>query len=197
MRLGILGGTFDPIHYAHLFVAEEARVRTQLDRVVFVPSARPPHKRGTGEATAEHRTAMCELAVAGNPHFCCSRLEIDRPGTSYSVDTVRALRDANPRAELFFITGADTIPEIPTWHQWQELVNLCRFIAAERPGYGSNYAEAQLPSELLDRIVPLSAAHLDISSTDLRRRVRAGLPIRYLTPDAVVEYIENNRLYLG
>lgn len=195
MRLGILGGTFDPIHFAHLFIAEEARARHALDRVVFVVSALPPHKARGDMALAAHRFAMARLATAANPAFECSRMELDRPGPSYTFDTLTALRAAPPEAELFFITGSDTIPEIPTWHRSEELVRLTHFISAERPGYSADYAEQGLPAELVSRVLPLPTIHLDISSTGLRRRIHAGLPIRYLTPDTVVEYIAAHGLY--
>ncbi len=130
-----MGGTFDPIHYGHLIAAEEARYRFQLARVVFVPCGQPPHKKPYAVTPAEHRYAMTLLATASNPHFIVSRIEIDRPGPSYSVDTVRLLRQQLPDAELFFITGADAVLEILTWKDSDELIGLCRFIAVTRPGY--------------------------------------------------------------
>jgi nicotinate-nucleotide adenylyltransferase len=195
MNLGILGGTFDPIHYAHLFIAEEARVRFDLDRVVFVVNALPPHKQTYPVTNASHRFRMTELAIASNPAFECSRIEIDRPGPSYTVDTLTELQRQHPSADLFFITGLDTLLELPTWHRPDEVIRLARFIVAERPGYAWDPGEQDLPSELIDRVLPLSTTHLEISSTDIRRRVRVGLPIRYLTPDSVTDYVSLHGLY--
>jgi|SRR5579872_4912244 len=195
MRLGILGGTFDPIHNAHLFIAEEARVRVPLDRVVFVPNAVPPHKPSHDVAPARHRLAMAQLATRSNPAFDCSAVEIERPGPSYTVDTLKAFKADYPGAELFFITGMDTIPEIPTWRRPEEILRLCTLVAAERPGYALDMAEQELPAALQERVLPLPTTHLDISATEIRRRVREGLPIRYLTPDSVVDYIARHGLY--
>lgn len=195
MRIGILGGTFDPIHYAHLFIAEEARVRFDLARVVFVVNALPPHKQAYPVTDAAHRLRMTELAIASNPSFECSRIELDRPGASYTVDTLKALQLEHPSAALFFITGVDTIVEIPTWHRPDEVIRLTCFIVADRPGHTWDPGGRDLPPALTDRVLPLSTTHLDISSTDIRRRVREGLPIRYLTPDSVAAYITAHRLY--
>ena len=195
MRLGILGGTFDPIHNAHLFIAEEARVRVGLDRVLFVPNAVPPHKISHDVTPAVHRLAMTQLAIQTNPDFDGSALEIERPGPSYTVDTLNALKQAHPGADLFFITGMDTLPEIATWHRPEEILRLCTFIAAERPGYVFDPAQKGLLPGLPERVLPLPTTHLDISATEIRRRVREGLPIRYLTPDAVVDYIARHGLY--
>jgi nicotinate-nucleotide adenylyltransferase len=195
MNLGILGGTFDPIHYAHLFIAEEARVRYGLDRVLIVPNAIPPHKQSHPVGDPAHRVAMVQAAIESNPAFECSLVELERPGPSYTVDTLKRLLDQNAGAELFFITGLDTILEIPTWYRPEQVVQLTRFIAAERPGYSWDPGEQTLPEGLANRVLPLATPQLDISSTDIRRRVREGLPIRYLTPDPVIGYIECHGLY--
>jgi nicotinate-nucleotide adenylyltransferase len=195
MNLGILGGTFDPIHNAHLFIAEEARVRFAMDRVVFVPNALPPHKQSYPVSDPRHRHEMVELAIESNPFFECSRMEIDRPGPSYTVETLLALRNQWPDAELYFITGMDTIGEIPTWFRPDEVIRLARFIVAERPGYDWEAAQKDLPAELIERVRPLDSHHLDISSTEIRVRVQQGLPIRYLAPDPVVAYIQEHALY--
>ncbi|MFA0756452.1 MAG: hypothetical protein YPKNTGVA_001973 [Candidatus Fervidibacter sp.] len=189
-----MGGTFDPIHYGHLVAAEEARHRFGLACVMFVPCGQPPHKKTYAVTPAEHRYAMTLLATASNPHFVVSRLEIDRPGPSYSVDTVRLLRQQFPDAELFFITGADAVLEILTWKDSDELIGLCRFIAVTRPGYDLQQLE-RLPAHYLERIMPLAIPGVDISSTLIRERVRRGEPIRYLTPDAVCDYIAKHGLY--
>lgn len=196
MNLGILGGTFDPIHNAHLFIAEEARVRYALDRVVFIPNALPPHKQTYAVSDPAHRYAMAVLATVSNPCFECSRIEIDRPGPSYMVDTLTEVHHRWPGAEVYCITGLDTILEIPTWYRPDEVIRLTHFIAAERPGFSLDLGEQDLPSELIERVLPLSTTHLDISSTEIRSRVQDGLPIRYLTPDSVVDYVHRHGLYM-
>ncbi len=197
MKIGILGGTFDPIHNAHLFIAEEARVRYALDHVLFIPNSMPPHKQSYTVSAAEHRFNMTELAVGGNPFFFCSAIEIERPGPSYTVDTLAALHAELPDSELYLITGLDTILEIPTWHRPEEVIRRMQFIVAERPGYAWDPGEQDLPEQLVERVLPLATMHLDISSTDIRRRVREGLPARYLTPEVVVEYIAEHGLYVS
>ncbi len=195
MRLGILGGTFDPIHQVHLFIGEEARVRLKLDRVVFVPNSVPPHKRPRCIASAEERYEMTVLATRSNPHFGCSRVELDRPGPSYTVDTLRALQTEHPSAELFFIIGLDAAAEISTWRQPEEVIRLARLVTIPRPGYTAEELRAAIPPAYRTRMEMLETPELGISSTMIRERVGAGLPIRYLTPDAVVEYIAERGLY--
>jgi nicotinate-nucleotide adenylyltransferase len=195
MRLGIMGGTFDPIHYGHLYVAENARLQYQLDLTLFVPNRIPAHKKAYAVSSAEHRFAMTRLAIADNPCFQPSRIELDRPGPSYTVDTLRLLRQAYPMAELFFITGLDAVIEIATWRRHEEVLQLCTFIAAPRPGLSAQTIHERLPPNALARVALLEGHHLAISSTDIRDSVRRGLSIRYLTPDPVVEYIRHNRLY--
>jgi len=191
-----MGGTFDPIHFGHLVVAEEARVRFRMERVVFVPNGRPPHKKDYPVTPAQRRYDMVALAVASNPAFEPSRIEIDRPGPSYAVDTVRELRSRlGSDAKLYFITGADAILEILTWHQPQRLAESCEFIAVTRPGYDLRRLEQALPPDLLARTHLLTAPGLDISSTELRRRAGIGESLRYLTPQAVVRYIGAHHLY--
>jgi nicotinate-nucleotide adenylyltransferase len=195
VRLGLLGGTFDPIHYAHLLIAEEARVEHRLDRVLFIPNGEPSHKTPEAVTAANHRYEMVRLATASNPAFECSRIEMDRPGKSYTVDTLHAIKAQFPGADLFFITGMDTIAEIPTWHKPEEIAGLCTFLAAERPGYDLDAILPTLPSYLSGKVLPIPGVLLDISATELRERVREGRTIRYLTPDAVVEYIAEHNLY--
>ena len=196
-RMGVIGGTFDPIHFGHLFVAEEARTHFRLDRVLFVPNSVPPHKTGREITEFRHRFAMTEMATATNPTFECSTIERDRAGASYTVDTLQALRDERPETELFYITGVDAIADILTWKRHEEVILLAQFIAAARPGYDSAILSVRLPEAYLHQIHVLNSTALDISSTDLRQRVREGRSIRYLTPDDVVEYITRNRLYRG
>ena len=199
-RIGIMGGTFDPIHLGHLVTAEEARWQLRLDRLIFVPNRHPPHK-DSGEVTdPEHRFRMTFLATATNPYFDVSREEIDRPGPSYAVDTLRAFRVRLQSAELFYITGADAIHQIlrGEWHRTEELLRLCEFIAASRPGYVLDHQDWQnstIGREYRHRIHLLEIPALAISSTDIRRRVRQGKPVRYLVPEAVEQYIVKHGLY--
>ena len=195
-RLGIMGGTFDPIHYGHLLMAEEARQAFALDRVVFVPNGRPAHKKAYAVSSPEDRYAMTLLATASNPHFRCSRMEIERPGPSYTIDTLRAFRAAYPGLDaLYFITGADAVLEILTWHEYDRLIEECRFIAVTRPGFALERMRDVVNAEFLDRISFLPIPGLEISSTDLRRRVRDGRSVKYLTPEAVEAYALQNGLY--
>jgi nicotinate-nucleotide adenylyltransferase len=190
-----MGGTFDPVHLGHLVIAEVSRVEFGLERILWVPAGDPPHKREDPVTPQEHRYAMVLLATAPNPHFEVSRLELERGGLSYSYDTVQYFRQLYPDAELYFITGADAILEILTWHRHEELVRACRFIAVTRPGYDLARLSSVLPAEYLPRISPLTAPGVDVSSTQIRSRVRAGEPIRYLVPDSVEAYILKTRLY--
>lgn len=192
MRLGIMGGTFDPIHYAHLFIAEEARTRLELDRVLFVPNGMPPHKKDYEITPAGHRLAMVELATRDNPSFAASRSEIDRPGPSYTVDTLKQIHAEQPGAELFFITGMDAVAEILTWRSSDEVLSLARILAVNRPGFA---ADKSLPNLENGRVELLDAPHLGISSTLIRERVAQSVPIRYLAPEPVVAYIEEHGLY--
>jgi len=192
--IGIMGGTFDPIHYGHLVIAEAARYQLGLERVIFVPAARPPHKRRAG-GDGEQRAHLTELAIGGNPYFQLSRIELERQGYSYSVDTVKAFQEQyGPGAALWFITGADMILSIRTWMRAEELRQLCRFAAAPRPGFDLAKLE-QLPPEWRERIRILDAPLLEISGSEIRRRVAAGEPIRYLVPENVENYILRQGLY--
>lgn len=195
-RIGVLGGTFDPIHYGHLAAAEEARAKLGLREVVFVVAGVPPHKLDEEITPAEDRYAMVELAIASNPHFSVSRIDIDRPGPSYTVDTIALLRQKWTE-EIYFIMGMDSLMEIDTWHQPQRLIQLCRLVAVERPGFVPDLErlEAVLPG-ITARTEIIDMPEVDISSTDLQRRVREGLPIKYQVPPEVEEYIDKHRLYL-
>ncbi len=192
-----MGGTFDPIHFGHLVTAEEALVQFNLDKVVFMPTGAPAAKTNRRVTSAEHRYLMTVLATAANPDFDVSRLEVDRPGITYTVDTLRALRDAyGPAAELYFITGADAVWEIVSWKDADEVADLATFIAATRPGYDLQAArEAHLEAETRFRIEYLEVPALAISSTDLRKRVAERRSIRYLTPESVATYIAKHGLY--
>ncbi|MBO8168794.1 MAG: nicotinate-nucleotide adenylyltransferase [Thermoanaerobacteraceae bacterium] len=198
-RLGIMGGTFDPIHYGHLVTAEEARGRFNLDKVVFVPSGKPPHKKGYRVTEARHRYLMTILAVATNPYFEVSRVEIDRSGYSYTVDTVNQFYEHFDDVELYFITGADAILEILTWKNVEELLSKTNFIAATRPGIELTQLDEvvkKLPVPAYDVIHPLEVPAMAISSTDIRSRVAEKRSIKYLLPEAVEHYIYKNRLYV-
>ncbi|WP_018085561.1 nicotinate-nucleotide adenylyltransferase [Desulfurispora thermophila] len=198
--IGIMGGTFDPIHYGHLVTAENARHFFSLSRVIFVPAYRPPHKKQRRISPPEHRLEMVRLAIASNPHFTVSDMEISRRGPSYTIDTVLAMQQAYPAARLFFITGADAVLEILSWHRVTELLQNCTFIAATRPGYQLGQLRhnlSALPEVLLRRILTMEVPALAISSTDIRQRVREGRPVKYLLPEAVEDYIYRQALYQG
>ena len=197
MRVGIFGGTFDPIHIGHLFAAEEARTRLGLERVIFVPASLPPHKLHLNVTSTEHRLNMVQLAIADNPYFVLSRVDVDRFGPSYTVDTIELLRDEyGPETELYFIMGSDSLAEILTWHKPDRLIRLCRIVALTRPGGRTDLEELNrlLPGAIA-RVQLLEMPLLEISSTDLQRRVRMGMSTRYLVPSAVEEYIRQHGLY--
>jgi len=195
-RIGIIGGTFDPIHHGHLFVAEEARVRYALDRVVIIPHGQAPHKDQSGISPGEHRFAMCALAAAANPAFEASRIELDRPGRSYTIDTLLALRDEHgASAELHFLIGADAVLEIMTWYRPDDVLREAKFIAVNRPGSDLSTLADVIGKKRAARVLTMHVPGLEISSTDIRRRVRVGEAVRYLVPDVVAEYIEAEGLY--
>jgi nicotinate-nucleotide adenylyltransferase len=194
-RVGVMGGSFNPIHNGHLVTADEARHTFALDRVVFVPAGQPWQKDASDIAPAEDRYLMCVIATSADPTFSVSRIEIDRPGPTYTIETLRALKDEQPDAELYFITGADAILQILTWKEPEAILREARFIAATRPGYDLDRLEKELPEGLEDRVVIMEIPALAISSTDVRIRAREGRPIRYLVPAGVAEYIEKNGLY--
>lgn len=198
--LGILGGTFDPVHYGHLLAGEWAREVYHLDQLIFIPSARPPHKDLSGVLDSEHRYRMVELAVQDNPGFSVSKLELERPGLSYTVDTVRYYLQAYPGIHIYFIIGADALQLMYTWKDVEQLVDLCRFIVVTRPGYEldrNDPALQTLPASLWTGLTLLSIPGLEISSSDIRQRVNAGHSIRYLLPPKVEKYIEEHHLYIN
>jgi nicotinate-nucleotide adenylyltransferase len=195
-RIGIMGGTFDPIHLAHLFAAEEARFKFNLEKVIFVPCGVPAHKKPYEVTPAEHRYAMVLLATANNPYFEVSRIEIDREGPSYAIDTVVAFRQLyGEDASIYFITGADAVLEILAWKETDKLIRLCKFIAVTRPGYDLSKISEVLGEEYASAIEILQIPGMDISSTAIRQRVRNGEPIRYLVPEMVYHYIMQHKLY--
>jgi nicotinate-nucleotide adenylyltransferase len=196
-RIGIMGGTFNPVHNGHLIAAEEARWEFRLDRVLFVPAGQPWQKEGVDVAPAEDRYLMIVIATAANPAFVVSRIELDRPGPTYAVDTLRELHREHPGAELFFITGADAVLQILTWKDPEDVLREAVFIAATRPGYDLGKIEKSLPAGLEDRVRVMEIPALAISSTEIRERVRKGQPIRYLVPRGIEHYIEKAGLYGG
>ena len=196
-RLGILGGTFDPIHHGHLVAAEEAHHQLGLDLVLFVPAGLPPHKSGRPILAAHHRLEMLKLALADRPHFSISKVDLVRPGPCYTVDTLELLRSEwGGGPGFFFIEGADSLAEIPSWYKPQRLIELCELAVVERPGVAIDLAQLEkyLPG-LLARLHRVQMPLLEISSSDLRRRVRVGRPISFLLPQAVEAYIMENDLY--
>ena len=198
MRIGVLGGTFDPIHYAHLAIAEEARTQLGLEQVVFVPAGQPPHKQGRAITSPCHRLAMLDLALASNPHFLSSTVDLDRAGPCYTVDTLVLLQKEWGRdAELFFIVGADSLLEIHTWHRPRGILELATLVVAPRPGNALDLAELELAwPVLMRRIRLIQAPLLNVSGTDLRRRVREGRSIKYYLPEQVERHIHERGLYL-
>lgn len=215
-RLGILGGTFNPIHFGHLAAAEEVRDRLKLEKVIFIPSFLPPHKIDEDIPSAVQRQEMVRLAIRGNAHFTVSDMEIRRGGRSYTIDTIEALRQAHPGADLYFLTGLDSFLEIRTWKDWDRLMTLCSFVVLSREGYRFRDIEqlgfldiavqelAALDAREKDQVVITGehrpvylelVAFYDISSTDVRKRVRGGRSIKYHLPEAVEHYIIENKLY--
>ena len=193
-RIGVMGGTFDPIHHGHLVAAEEARWQFDLDRVVFVPTGQPWQKP-VGVSPAEDRFQMTVIATASNPTFTVSRLEIDYQGPTYTVDTLRRLRAEQPEGtRLLFITGADAVLQILTWREPDQVLALAEFIAATRPGFDLDSLVSQVPGAA-GRIHRMEITALAISGSDLRGRVARGAPIRYLVPDGVARYIHEHGLY--
>ncbi|GAB4415885.1 MAG: nicotinate-nucleotide adenylyltransferase [Anaerolineae bacterium] len=196
-RLGIFGGTFDPPHLGHLILAECAADCLRLSRVLFVPAANPPHKQSSAiRASAAHRLAMTELAIAGNPRFALSRVDMDRPGPHYTVDMVRLLREQYPGAELFVLLGGDSLRDLPTWSRPAELINLAALAVMQRPGVEPDLdALAAVLPGLRDRLHWIPAPPIDLASSAIADLVAAGRSIRYLVPDRVLDYITAHRLY--
>ena len=187
-RIGIMGGTFDPIHHGHLVAASEVQQKFELDEVIFVPTGEPWMKSEV--SPSEHRYLMTVIATAANPRFTVSRVDIDRHGPTYTVDTLRDIRAARPHADLFFITGADAVAQIQEWKDVDEVWSLAHFIAVSRPGH-----DLSIPGLPKAGASSLEVPALAISSTDCRSRVGRGFPVWYLVPDGVVQYISKHHLY--
>ncbi|MFZ1486667.1 MAG: nicotinate-nucleotide adenylyltransferase [Nostocoides sp.] len=188
--MGVMGGTFDPIHHGHLVAASEVGSFFGLDEVIFVPTGEPWQKEQSAVSAAEHRYLMTVIATASNPRFTVSRVDVDRPGKTYTIDTLRELSALFPDTDLFFITGADALAQILSWKDSDELFRLAQFVGVTRPGY--ELSEHGLPSH---RVHLQEVPAMAISSTDCRDRVRRGEPVWYLVPDGVVQYINKHRLY--
>lgn len=191
-RIGVFGGTFDPPHHGHLVYAERARVQLELDLVLFVPAGTPPHKRGRRLSPAARRLAMTRRAIAGNPGFAVSTLEVGRAGASYTVDTLRTLRARHARARLFLLMGEDSLRDFPAWREPEAIVALATLVVAPRPA-GRSPRRARRPRG--GDVVWLEGEPLDISSSGIRAEALAGRPIRYLVPDRVAAYVTRHRLY--
>lgn len=198
-KIGIMGGTFNPIHIGHLIAADYVREKFGLDKVLFIPTGLPPHKPDSEVIDPEHRFEMVRLAVASNPGFEASRMEIDREGYTYTVNTLLELRERyGDGTSFYFIIGADVIAELKTWREYRRVFQLCDFIAVLRPGYSEtcfNNDIRQLEAEAGARIHPLHSRLIDISSTEIRECCMNGVPIKYLVPEAVEKYILDNCLY--
>jgi len=200
VKTGLFGGTFDPIHLGHLVMAEEARLKLGFDQVVFIPARQPWLKAELPVTAAHHRLAMVKLATDSNPFFVVSTLELDRPGPTYTIDTVRQMREEmGPADELFFIVGSDALADLPGWKEPDRVMELCRIVCLTRPGFPEAEVEAlksRLPG-ISDCLIQLDAPGIEISSTAIRERIRDGNSVRYLVPAEVEEYIRDNGLYLN
>lgn len=194
-KIGLLGGTFDPIHYGHLALAEDVRAALGLDQLVFIPAAQQPFKRGQRVTPAHQRLEMLRLACAGNPHFAISTIELDRAGVSYTAVTLEALH-RQQLGELFFLVGADTLMDMPRWYLAGQIAQYATVVGVQRPGVALDATRllAQMPS-LAGRLQVHPGPDMNVSSTELRERVASGRSIRYFTPDSVVEYIQVQGLY--
>jgi nicotinate-nucleotide adenylyltransferase len=197
MKIGLMGGSFDPIHNGHLVLAEQVRTRFQMDKIIFIPSGNPPHKDNI--ATKEQRYEMTSLAIADNEFFELSRIELDQNQKTYTIDTVtRLIKEYGKETEIYFITGADMIIDLPTWKDFPELVRLCKFIGSTRPGVEDTELSTQINALVRDFKADITITQvpaLAISSTDIRRRIKYNLSIRYLLPKAAEDYIYANDLY--
>ncbi|HID55759.1 TPA: nicotinate-nucleotide adenylyltransferase [Candidatus Poribacteria bacterium] len=192
MKIAIMGGTFNPIHIGHLISAEEVHDHFGFDIVIFVPAFIPPHKSGPEIIDPIHRYNMTALAIEGNPHFQISKVELDREGPSYSVDTVKEFkRRYGQRTEIAWIIGSDLLPTLTTWKDYELFLEICELIVTTRPGYEPK----NVPKSILDRVIFFQITAVDISSSEIRRRVREGRSIKYLVPKKVEDYIYQHSLY--
>lgn len=200
MNVGILGGTFDPVHNGHLIVAEVAREQLNLNEVLFIPAGQPWLKTEYAVTPAEHRLCMLRLALDDTPYFRISEMEIERPGPTYTLDTINALKESLDEAdELFFILGQDNLMQLPQWHKAPDLIQLCYLVAAPRPGVKKpdlKALEAEIPG-ITKRAMLMKQPLIDISASDIRKRVARGLSVRHLVPEPVNRYIKEHGLYVA
>lgn len=195
-KFGILGGTFDPIHLGHLLTADFVMNALGLEKIIFIPANYPPHKTGMNITNAKHRYIMSLLATSHNPQFEVSDIEIKREGLSYTIDTIKTLLEENPDVEFYFILGADAVAELDKWERFEELLDLCYFVAATRPGFAQKVEQAKASfGDAGNKIIWLNTPELNISSTDIRNRVKNGLPIKYIVTSSVESYIHKEGLY--
>lgn len=192
MKIAVMGGTFNPIHYAHLLSAEQVREGLGFERILFVPAARPPHKIQPDIAAAKHRYQMVKLAIENNPFFEVSRIELDRAGPSYTIQTIKTLRaEYGENTELAWIIGADSLIEYKIWKDFDDVLEQCTLIATTRPNYNLN----TVPTEIRERVVDFRVTGVDISATEIRQRIQDNVSIRYLVPEPVAVYIDKHKLY--
>jgi nicotinate-nucleotide adenylyltransferase len=198
MRLGLFGGTFDPVHFGHLLLAERCREECQLDQVWFVPAGNPPHKQGEPVSPGTQRAEMLEFAIAGHPQFHVNRMELNRAGRSFTIDTLREVKSEDPQRELFFLIGADSLQDLPIWRDPAGIAELATIVAVNRGGRPMPDLQPlrnALGVEVVNRVQLITMPGIDLSSTDIRDRVRQGKSIRFMTPRACEVYIEQNGLY--
>lgn len=199
MNIGVLGGTFDPIHFGHLGLAEEVKARLALDEILFVPTGRPWLKANTPISAAEHRVEMVRLAIADKPYFKLSAMEVERAGPSYTVDTIAELQARfGAGNKLFLILGRDSLTEFPYWREAARLIQMCHLVVASRPGYpypDLNYLDSLIPG-ISQRVTILDKPEIDISASDIRSRVAWGLSVSHLVPNLIEKYIEQHKLYI-
>jgi nicotinate-nucleotide adenylyltransferase len=200
-RIGLMGGTFDPIHYGHLVLAEEIRTKFQLDKIIFIPVGTAPHKKNEGVTDKWLRYSMTLLATITNPNFEVSKIEIEKYEISYSIDTVKEIKSMySPEDEIFFITGADAILDIDSWKDYNELLKLCTFIGANRPGINEDMLVKgieEIKTKYDCNVMITTVPSIAISSTDIRNRVKTGRSIKYLLPESIENFIYINGLYQG
>ena len=201
--IGVYGGTFNPIHNGHLLIAEELRICMKLDKVIFIPTANPPHKKITKLIVGSHRLKMIYSAIKNNPFFLASDIELIRGGRSYSIETIKALKEIYSKgAKFFFIMGADSILEFMTWKNWEDLLKLCNFVVSPRPGYeiDLNVIKSKMRRKLRDKslvknIIYFETRVFDVSSTEVRKKIKKSESVKYYIPDEVIKYIKKHKLY--
>lgn len=200
MKCGIIGGTFDPIHFGHLFIAEEVRVKLELDKIIFIPTGSPPHKEIANITKPKQRFDMTVLATESNPHFYVSSIEQDLKGINYTIDTLKAIKKVmQDISEIYFIVGADTLLQLHTWKNMSEILELCKFVVVSRPGFKSNEVDEEilrLEAKYGAKFINIETTSLEISSTEIRKRIKNSENIKYTLPESVEEYIVNNGLYM-